>query len=221
MPLTEQTLEPKNCSTKKIFIIGLPRTATTSVCVAMLTLGFKTAHTAYTFEALENAEVIADTPVFCDYPQLADKYPQANFIYLSRQAELWLPSIRQLLSRMFVNLQRDDGGFNPTIKRCYNQVFSPLTHENINDDDFLINCYQNHYNNAVTFFEGRKQALLVIDVKAEDSYTRMCDFLSLDEHQRQGSFEPINIAGKVTAWNKIRHDLKVSSTRKGKIDKMD
>ena len=135
---------------------------------------------------------------------------------------LWLPSIRQLLSRMYVNLQRDDGGFNPTIKRCYNQVFSPLTLENINDDDFLLNCYQNHYNNALTFLSERKKDLLVIDVKADDSYKKLVTFLSLDEEKhRKGSFEPINIAGKVTAWNKIRHDLKVSSTRKGKIDKMD
>ena len=216
------TLDKHTQLKKKIFIIGLPRTATTSVCVAMLSLGFKTAHTAYTFEALEDAEVIADTPVFCDYQKLALQYPHAKFIYLTRESMLWLPSIRQLLSRMYVNLQRDDGGFNPTIKRCYNQVFSPLTLENINDDDFLLNCYQNHYNNALTFFSERKQDLLVIDVKADDSYKKLVTFLSLDEEQhRKGSFEPINIAGKVTAWNKIRHDLKVSSTRKGKIDKMD
>jgi len=54
----------------KIWIIGLPRTATTSVCVAMLDLGYKTAHTSYTKTCFKHAQVIADTPIFCDYQQL-------------------------------------------------------------------------------------------------------------------------------------------------------
>ena len=49
---------------QKIFIIGLPRTGTTSVCVAMLELGFYVAHTAYTDRSFTEAQVIADTPIF-------------------------------------------------------------------------------------------------------------------------------------------------------------
>ena len=33
------------------------------------------------------------------------------------------------------------------------------------------------------------------------------------------AFEPLNIAGKVTAWNMIKHPLKIASTHQGKIDK--
>ncbi|HBY85576.1 MAG TPA: sulfotransferase family protein, partial [Colwellia sp.] len=57
-------------STEKIFIIGLPRTATTSVCLAMLEQGFKTAHNAYTQDSFSQAQVLADTPIFCDYQTL-------------------------------------------------------------------------------------------------------------------------------------------------------
>ena len=32
-------------------------------------------------------------------------------------------------------------------------------------------------------------------------------------------FEKMNIGGKVTAWNAIKHPLKVASTANGKIDK--
>ncbi|MEM7388342.1 MAG: sulfotransferase, partial [Pseudomonadota bacterium] len=46
----------------KIFIIGLPRTGTTSICNSFLQLGYKTAHTAYTQQAITTADVIADTP---------------------------------------------------------------------------------------------------------------------------------------------------------------
>ncbi|WP_320819085.1 sulfotransferase, partial [Thalassolituus sp.] len=40
----------------KIFIIGLPRTGTTSISVALLELGFLVAHTAFTKKAFEVAE---------------------------------------------------------------------------------------------------------------------------------------------------------------------
>ncbi|WP_164835569.1 sulfotransferase, partial [Pseudoalteromonas sp. TB51] len=43
----------------KIFIIGLPRTGTTSVCHAFLEFGIATAHTAYTSHCFENATAIA------------------------------------------------------------------------------------------------------------------------------------------------------------------
>ncbi|WP_281560015.1 sulfotransferase [Thalassomonas sp. RHCl1] len=205
----------------KIFIIGLPRTATTSVCLAMLNLGFKTAHTAYTREAMTQAQVIADTPVFCDYRQLDLDYPGAKFIYLTRDPELWLPSIRQLLKRMYVNLQRSDGGFNPTLKRCYNRVFEPLTQENLDRDDFLLGCYQRHQQDIVEYFRGREQDLLTLDVAETESFSRLLAFLNIvpGEDIEQG-FDRINIGGKVTAWNKIRHPLKVEATQAGKIDKV-
>lgn len=206
---------------EKIFIIGLPRTATTSVCLAMLNLGFKTAHTAYTREAMSQAQVIADTPVFCDYRQLDRDYPGARFIYLSRELQLWLPSIRQLLKRMYVNLQRSDGGFNPTLKRCYNQIFYPLTRENLDRDDFLLGCYQRHRQGVLDYFQGREQDLLILDVSRQESFSRLLAFLNItaDEGTPYG-FDRINTGSKVTAWNKIRHPLKVDATQAGKIDKV-
>ena len=207
--------------TEKIFIIGLPRTATTSVCLAMLGLGYKTAHNAYTQNAFIQAEVIADTPVFCDYPMLDKQFPNSKFIYLSRAADKWLPSIRQLLQRMMVNLQRGDGGFNPHLKRCYNQAFSLLTLENIEKDDFLLGCYQRHQEGITEYFQHRKQDLLSIDVSDDTSYASLIDFLGLDESiGGSGEFKIINIGGKVKAWQAINNKLKVESTNNGRIDKI-
>lgn len=207
--------------TGKIFIIGLPRTATTSACLAMLSLGYKTAHNAYTQQAFIDAEVIADTPVFCDYQTLDKHFPNSKFIYLTRAADKWLPSIRQLLQRMMVNLQREDGGFNPHLKRCYNAVFSPLTSQNIEQDDFLIDCYQRHQKGIATYFQNREHDLLTIDVSDEQSYARLLDFLGDKHHSTNNDgFKIINIGGKVKAWQAIHNKLKVESTNKGKIDKV-
>ena len=204
----------------KIFIIGLPRTATTSVCLAMLGLGFKTAHNAYTAFAFSEAEVIADTPVFCDYQKLDKHFPNSKFIYLTRNKDNWIPSIKQLLQRMIVNLQRSDGGFNPYLKRCYNDVFSPLTTENIEKDDFLLQCYQTHQQGIFDYFTGRSEDLLTIDVSNKESYHQLLAFLNISpENGRSTGFEKINIGGKVKAWQDINNVLKIESTNKGRIDK--
>ncbi len=205
----------------KIFIIGLPRTATTSVCLAMLGLGFKTAHNAYTMHAFSEAQVIADTPVFCDYKTLDTHFPNSKFIYLTRDAQKWLPSIKQLLQRMIINLQRRDGGFNPYLKRCYNEIFSPLTADNIAQDDFLFSCYQRHQQGVLDYFQGRETDLLTLDVSEEQSYQQLLTFLGFTPEQgRISGFEKINIGGKVKAWQDINNALKIESTNKGRIDKI-
>ena len=38
--------------------------------------------------------------------------------------------------------------------------------------------------------------------------------------QTYADFEKMNMGGKVTAWNDIKHPLKVESTAKGRIDKL-
>ena len=206
---------------EKIFIIGLPRTATTSVCLAMLEQGFKTAHNAYTENAFSKAQVLADTPVFCDYQKLDKHFVNSKFIYLTRTAEKWLPSIKQLLQRMYVNLQRTDGGFNPHLKRCYNEIFSPLNEDNLNSDAFLLSCYQRHQQGVEAYFSGREQDLLTIDVSEDDSYAKLLSFLNIDSaNAREGGFKQINIGGKVKAWQDLNNALKVESTNKGRIDKV-
>ena len=204
----------------KIFIIGLPRTATTSVCLAALEQGLKTAHNAYTSNAFTQAEVIADTPIFCDYQELDKQFPNSRFIYLTRDSATWIPSIKQLLQRMMVNLQRVDGGFNPHLKRCYNNVFFPLTPENIEQDDFLYACYQRHQQGIYQYFKHREQDLLTIDVSHDDSYLKLLSFLDIaHDKARPDGFKVINIGGKVRAWQGLNHVLKVESTNKGRIDK--
>lgn len=209
----------QNNNFNKIFIIGLPRTATTCVCKTLLDLGFKTAHTAYTQQTLAQAQVIADTPIFVDYQQLDQQFTGSKFIYLERELSLWLPSIKQLLQRMATNLLRSDGGFNPHLKRCYQQIFSPFTLENIQSDKFLRQCYLNHQQAVFSYFSDRPDDILTLDVTQDNSIEKLLNFVNIAASVAENvKFEPINIAGKVTAWNEIKHSLKIASTRNGKID---
>ncbi len=208
----------KNSFQGKIFIIGLPRTATSSVCLAMLKLGFKTAHTAYTQNTFEQAQVIGDAPVFCDYQLLDKKYPNSKFIYLTRDPNLWVPSIKQLLQRMFVNLDRTDGGSNPIMRRCFKTTFSPFLLENILQDSFLLSCYLKHKKQVEQYFIHRQDDFLAIDVSDKYSHQRLRKFLTLESTSAKG-FDKINVGRKVTAWLGVKHPLKIESTNKGRIDK--
>jgi hypothetical protein len=204
----------------KIFIIGLPRTGTTSLCAACIELGLTTAHTAYTIESFNNAQVIADTPVFNDYALLYQKYPDAKFIYLERDLELWLPSISKLLTRMSGNLFSDKGGFNDTIKRCFLNTFSGLDAKHLDNFEFLTGCYEIHKTKAVSFFEDTQAQHLFLNVSNPNSFVKLCDFLAVNTATTKITDMPkLNVNGKVTAWNDLNHPLKVSSTRMGKVDK--
>ena len=202
----------------KIFIIGLPRTGTTSVCASLLELGFSVAHTAYTQQTFSQAQAIADTPIFNDFALLDSAYPNSKFIYLTRELTLWLPSIQQLLQRMAANLLRNDGGFNPIIKRCYLNTFTPFTVTNINNMEFLERCYQQHQKQVLQHFQACPEKLLTIDISQVNAYQQLCRFLLLPEKQER--FQAMNKGGKITAWNELTHPRKIPSTNKGRSSKL-
>lgn len=201
----------------KIFIIGLPRTATTSICVAMLDLGYNVAHTCYTTNCLQHAQVLADAPVFYQFKQLDLAFPNSKFIYLERDLSDWLPSIKQLLLRMHTNISRQDGGYNPIIKESYTRIFTPFTIEKLNDDNFLEQCYLTHKQDIEQYFRSRPDDLLRLNVSKQGSYQTLLNFLQLPVSD--DNFVRMNIGSKVTYWKDIKHPNKIESTNKGRIDK--
>lgn len=208
----------------KIFVLGLPRTGTTSICSTLLSLNYCVAHTAYTQTTFDKANAIADTPVFNDYKALHQHYPNSQFIYLTRNAQKWIPSIKQLLLRMYNNVVRGDGGFNPIIKRCYTEIFSPFTLDNINNDDFLLACYNKHKAAVTQYFEQQEHPVLFIDISKQGDYQKLLTFLNkkgIEDNATNLSFPLLNKGGKVTAWKDLKHPLKVDSTKNGRCSTLD
>src|SRR5205814_2252017 len=81
----------------KVFGIGLSRTGTFSLGVALSYLGFKTAHFTHggrliDSRAIRECDALLDTPIACRYPELLRKYPTARFIYTVRDKASWLDS---------------------------------------------------------------------------------------------------------------------------------
>lgn len=191
----------------KIFIIGLPRTGTTSACIALLDLGFKVAHCALTEDSLQASDVVGDTPAYCDYRVLDKRFPESRFIYIERRMGHWLPSIKFLLSNMITGLTLTHGGFHPTVQRCYREIFGPISLESITSDVHLSTCYIEHRKSVFEHFQNREESFMAIDLAAADSYQKMASFLGI--HSTRKSFPRLNANGKITSWKQIEHKNKV------------
>ncbi|TDR20715.1 sulfotransferase [Marinicella litoralis] len=196
----------------KLFIIGLPRTGTTSVSLALLDHHFKVAHTAFTKRTFELADVFSDTPCYCDYQQLDTLFPNSKFIYLDRAVESWIPSIQMLLGKMQKNLS-DKGHFNPIMKRCFNQTFELLTTDQPLHGAHLKHCYQGHQQQVFNYFSARDD-FLNLDVSCQGSLSTLLQFLGIDCHEGL-DFPHVNAGRMVTTWKDIKHPNKVNSNAVG------
>lgn len=196
----------------KLFIIGLPRTGTTSISVALLK-HFKVAHTAYTKRAFELADVISDCPCFSDYQQLDVLFPESKFVYLRRDCEQWIPSIQMLLNKMLPSLHSDTY-VNPILKRSFAQTFDLNKVDDPLDETHLTSCYQRHEQGAIDYFHGRDN-LLTIDINQSDSLFQLLNFLSLP-HSADEQLPHLNIGKQVDNWKYIKHKHKINPNAAGR-----
>lgn len=198
----------------KLFIIGLPRTGTTSISVALLDYGFKVAHTAYTKRAFELADVVSDAPCFADYKELDNLFPDSKFVYLDRTVERWVPSMQMLLNKMLPELAPKSGYLNPVLKRCINKIFTPLAAENPLDGQHLERCYRAHQQEVFQYFSSRDD-LLTLDISQQHSLQKLLGFLGI-EAETKSEFPHLNIGKQVDNWKALKHPNKVNALSAGK-----
>lgn len=197
----------------KLFIIGLPRTGTTSISVALLDYGFKVAHTAYTKRAFELADVISDAPCFADYKELDALFPNSKFVYLDRALSAWLPSMQRLLNKMLPELAPKTGYLNPVLKRCMDKTFFPFNCENPLSQTHLENCYNTHKQDVFNYFSQRDD-FLAIDISQSGSLKQLLDFLGIDS-STAGEFPHLNVGKQVDSWKECKHPNKINSNSAG------
>ena len=197
----------------KLFIIGLPRTGTTSVSAAILDCGLKVAHTALTKESFRLADAISDTPCFCDYRQLDKLFPSSKFVYLDRDITSWIPSIRMLLTKMQSYLDKPHH-FNPVLKRCFTDTFELKNDIDTLSDAHLSYCYQKHQHQVFEYFSQRND-LLRINVKDKNSLRDLFSFINIPS-PTSSAFPHLNSGRMITAWKDIKHPNKVDSNAFGK-----
>lgn len=199
----------------KVFIIGLPRTGTTSISVALLNMGLLVAHTAFTKKAFEIADAVSDAPCFSDYRQLDLLFPGAKFVYLNREIAKWLPSIIMLLDKMTPHLAPKTGHFNPVLKRSFYSAFPPLGSacDNPLNENTLRVCYENHQREVFSYFKNRDD-FLTIDVSEPGSLLTLKQFLGLPV-DGETDFPKLNVGRNVANWREYKHPNKVNANLAG------
>ncbi|MCL1143444.1 sulfotransferase family protein [Shewanella gaetbuli] len=197
----------------KLFIIGLPRTGTTSVSVALLQQGFHVAHQAFTMAAFEKADVVSDAPCFSDYPHLDNLFPQAKFVYLDRPMDKWLPSMQMLLQRMLPHLDKTTGRFHPIMKRSFQHCFDIWQAQDVFDPNHLSQCYIRHQQQVFSYFAERDN-FLSLDISQPDSLERLLKFIGITTDEPQ-QFPLLNVGRNVASWDEYKHPNKVSANLSG------
>lgn len=196
---------------EKIFIISLPRTGTTSLCAAFLTLGYRVAHTAFSKAAIEQADVLADAPIFYDYPQLDILFPKSKFVYLCRPIEDWLSSIKGLLKVLSPRLEQQSKYFNPVLARCYINTFQTLDSKYLVDETHLRRCYEAHYRGITDYFSQRSDDLVLIDLHGPEPFKQLLSQLGVKpaQQQQQEELPHLNQDGKINDWQQLSHPNKI------------
>lgn len=195
----------------KLFIIGLPRTGTTSISVALLEY-FKVAHTGYTKRTFELADVISDCPCFCDYQLLDRVFPNSKFVYLDRDLDKWLPSIQMLLKKMQPSFHNQTY-VSPILKRCFENAFKLQTVAEPLDKYHLECCYLAHKEAVLSYFHGNNN-FLEINIAHQNSLLLLLTFLGVP-HNFCAGFPHLNIGKRVDHWKEIKHINKVHSNLSG------
>lgn len=158
----------------KIFVIGLPRTASRSVVYALKKLGYRVKHYPDLFkieEYAENFDVLGESVVIYKYKELDKKYPNAKFILTTRDLDDWLGACEWKFSKA-------RRGNVPVCEQQYiirNFLYGCMWF----DKDKFTNAYNKHLTDVNSYFKGRDD-LLIMNVFKGDGYKKISEFLGED-----------------------------------------
>ena len=184
---------------EKVFGIGFPKTATTTLEEALGKLGYKVCRgdrrnnysnylmALYVHRDYEElGRMIAYFDAFADLPWggsdmylwLAEQYPEAHFILTTRDPEEWYSSLMKVASQVDGNpvtaldSSHAAGAYGAVffIKRVWG------VETLANAKPRLLDLYERHNRAVHDYFRGQEQ-FLSIDLTKEPSWEPLCDFL--------------------------------------------
>ena len=171
----------------RIFAIGLNKTGTTTLGQALTMLGVPTIDyptDSRTLEQLEQGDykldilkcykAVTDMPVGFFYPQLDKLYPGSRFILTVRDKPSWLRSVRDHWP-FVMDWARHEEEFRRFTYYAFTAVYgSP----HYNEDRYSY-VYDSHEQGIRTYFSGRPDDLLIMNISAGDGWEKLCPFLGI------------------------------------------
>lgn len=161
---------------KKVIIIGMQRTGTTSLGEALLILGYSVLGTPIGLSesllnndfnpALEMAkpfDALQDLPWLFLFKELDEKYPGSKFILTNREENKWIQSMLDHFSNSNTSMR----------KWAYGEG-TPKGNETL-----YMDKYRMHYAEARNYFKNRSEDLLEMDLASGDKWSILCEFLNV------------------------------------------
>ena len=198
----------------KIFCIGLNKTGTTSIHIALQILGFNSVHhresTGKSIKAIiknnydNNLDIlkgIENYDAFSDwshpstnflFKEFDKQYPNSKFILNTRDVNAWMNSREKHLKRTpnLKKLQKQ----NPNNK--WLKMDRAVWHEEFED----------HHKAVREYFADRPNDLLEYDITKGDAWEKLCGFLNKDIPE--GEFPSANVASNQSRKLKISGKVK-------------
>ena len=165
---------------RRIFCIGLSRTGTTSLHLALVALGYPAIHYPasigmlwlqgdFSTRTTANYQAYSDIPTGIFFKQLHESHPEALFIYTRRDPEAWANSVERHISNTPPPSQY-------TILRDYIRlsVYGTLKFTR----NRFIDQYRNHEERVMSYFKDYPERLLVLNIDDGLSWEPICSFLN-------------------------------------------
>jgi hypothetical protein len=176
----------------KIIGIGLNKTATSSLEMAMVQLGFKVLHDGWVateairrerrgglpiLSTLEEYDAFMDVPFDRVWRELDAEYPGSKFILTTRDMPSWIKSRSK-----HVKANRT----SPSYRGLW-----LLTQTSKWEEE-----WRRHHDGIREYFQDRPDDLLIMDICAGDGWEKLCPFLGVDAPE--GPFPQANVTTKKT-----------------------
>lgn len=170
----------------KVFGIGLPKTGTTSLHIALQILGYRSCAFAgdkrtfkelregnYRLSVLRNFDAVSDIPIPAIFAQLDEFWPKSKFILTIRNLDNWLESCRKAHFNRVSEVPEPG-----SLRDFYRTMLYGCP--TFNEARFRW-IHHAHRLCVEDYFKGDKfDQLLIMDVTNGDGWVKLCKFLNRD-----------------------------------------
>ena len=160
----------------KVFGVGFQRTGTTSLSVALNTLGIKTLqfpkelYNDIDHDVIREFDGFTDDPVTLLYKELDKRHPKSKFIHTIRDENSWIKSIHWLLTTGKVKFKESFSKYGDEFNM---KLFGTTEY----DEKLFLETYRKYNEEVFNYFANRPDDCLVIDFTKGEGFEKLCPFL--------------------------------------------
>jgi hypothetical protein len=172
----------------KIFVIGLGKTGTSSLSLALQQLGYQVIQNPASLQLIHWVDAATDDPIALNFEALDQLFPHSRFIYTCRDTESWLESWR-------ARVQREDRSdlypnLHPNLLSLRLQAFGQT--------EFCPKAwlagYHRHWSRVEHYFSRRERDILYLRLGDGNEWRSLAGFL--DKPIPDGPFPHVNQKGE-------------------------